>query len=103
MKICLILCLATLAISAPLTLEKEWQHWKQQHGKSYSNAVEESMRRAVWFRTYYHIQEHNIAASNSYQLGLNAFADMVRLAFNVGWILIINNTVLLKDTQRILN
>ena len=81
MRFCLILCLATAAIAAPLALEEEWQQWKQQHGKSYSNEVEESMRRAVWFRTYHHIQQHNNAASDLYQLGLNAFADMVRISF----------------------
>ena len=81
MKVCLILCLATVAISAPLALEEEWQQWKQQHGKSYSNEVEESMRRVVWFRTFHHIQEHNNDASNLYQLGLNSLADMVSLSF----------------------
>lgn len=81
MKVCLVLCLATVAISAPLALEEEWYQWKQQHGKSYSTEVEESMRRAVWFRTFHHIQQHNNAASNLYQLGLNSFADMVRMPF----------------------
>lgn len=79
MKVLVMLYLTTLAASAPLALEEEWQQWKQEHGKSYTNEVEESMRRAVWFRTYNLIQEYN-EAGNSHQLGLNAFADMVRFS-----------------------
>lgn len=78
MKVLVVLYITTLAASAPLALEEEWQQWKQEHGKSYTNEVEESMRRAVWFRTYNFIQEYNNEAGNSHQLGLNAFADMVR-------------------------
>lgn len=77
MRLCSILCLATLAVSAPLAVEEKWQQWKQQHGKIYPNEVEESMRRAVWFRTYHYIHEHNTAGSHSYQLGVNRFADTV--------------------------
>lgn len=78
MKVLIVLCLATLAVSAPLALEEQWQKWKQEHGKSYSNEVEESMRRAVWFRAYHYIQEHNSQSSNTFQLALNALSDMVR-------------------------
>lgn len=77
MQLCVLLCLATLAASSPLALEEEWQQWKQQHGKTYSSEVEESVRRAVWFRTFHHIQEHN-RGSHPYELGLNEFADIVR-------------------------
>jgi hypothetical protein len=76
MKVFIVLCLATLALSAPLALEEQWQKWKLQHGKSYSNDVEESMRRAVWFRSYHYIQEHNSQTSNSFQLALNSLSDM---------------------------
>ena len=76
MKFCIVLCLATVALSAPLALEEEWYKWKQQHGKAYSDDVEESVRRAVWFRTFHHIQEHN-EGSHPYKLGLNKFADIV--------------------------
>ena len=78
MKLCVILCLATLAASSPLALEEEWQQWKQQHGKTYLSEVEESVRRAVWFRTFHHIQEHN-SGSPPYKIGLNKFADIVRV------------------------
>lgn len=77
MKLCLIVCLATISLSSPLALHEEWQQWKQQHAKTYANDVEESVRRAVWFRAYHNIEEHNNAKSNLYHLGLNRFADMV--------------------------
>lgn len=76
MKLCIVLCLATVALSTPLALKEEWQQWKEQHGKTYSDDVEESVRHAVWFRTFHHIQEHN-KGSHPYKLGLNKFADMV--------------------------
>ena len=78
MKLCILLCLVTLAVSAPLALEKEWEQWKRQHGKTYSDEIEESVRRSVWFRTFNHIQEHN-SAGHPYKLKLNKFADIVSL------------------------
>lgn len=76
-KLCLVLVLATLVLSARLELEEEWQQWKKQHGKSYADEVEESIRRAVWFRTYHYTKEHNRINSYSYNLGLNKFSDIV--------------------------
>ena len=76
MKLCIFLCLATLAMSAPLALDEEWKQWKSQHSKNYSDEIEESVRRAVWFRTFNHINEHS-NSGHSYKLGLNKFADMV--------------------------
>ena len=82
MRVYLLLSLVTLALSGPLALEKEWQQWKQQHGKQYADEVEESMRRAVWFRAYHLTQSHNNADMHSYTLGLNMFSDMVSVLIN---------------------
>ena len=90
------LCLATLAMSAPLGLEEEWQQWKLQHSKSYADEVEESMRRAVWFRAYHLIKEHNSQRTNSYHLSLNAFSDMVKTSNFDTYPLVIFG--LMKDT-----
>ena len=80
MKPCLVLCLfVTLTASSDLAVEEEWHQWKELHGKSYADEIEESMRRSVWSLAYHHIQEHNSASDHSYQLGLNRFADMVRI------------------------
>ena len=76
MKLHILLCLVPLAVCAPLALEKEWEQWKRQHGKVYFDAIEESVRRAVWFRTFNEIQEHN-SADHLYKLELNKFADIV--------------------------
>ena len=77
MKLLLIFSLATLALSAPSVLDEDWQQWKQKHGIKYVNKEEESIRRAVWFRAFKHIVEHNEAGIHSYSLGLNKFSDMV--------------------------
>ena len=77
MKFFLVLSLVGLALSAPFAQEKDWQQWKRRHGKKYVNEVEESIRRAVWFRTFKHIEEHNKDDAYSYSLGLNKFSDMV--------------------------
>ena len=76
MKLCLILLLVGLALSAP-SVEDEWQRWKEKHGKKYSNEFEESIKKAVWFRAYKHTEEHNGAGVHTYTLGLNKFSDMV--------------------------
>ena len=75
MKFLLLLALTTLC-SATLQLNGEWEAWKREHGKSYTDDLEESLRHAIWFQNYHHIEEHN--KKESFQLGLNEFADLVR-------------------------
>ena len=77
MQLCLILSLVGLALAAPSSLEEDWQRWKKQHGKKYSSDVEESVRKAVWFRAHKHIEDHNGAGTYTYRMGLNKFSDMV--------------------------
>ena len=77
MQLCLILSLVGLALAAPSSLEEDWQRWKKQHGKKYSNDVEESVRKAVWFRAHKHIEDHNGAGTHTYRMRLNKFSDMV--------------------------
>lgn len=60
-----------------LQLEEEWLVWKRQHAKIYSYR-DESSKWKVWRENYQKIQEHN-KANYSFTLGLNEFADMVRL------------------------
>ncbi|CAI8041681.1 Cathepsin L [Geodia barretti] len=68
---------ATLA-NYPI-LNGEWEAWKREHGKSYTDDLEESLRHAIWFQNYHHIEEHN--KKESFQLGLNEFADLTREQF----------------------
>ena len=76
-RVSLVFSLAILTLSASLPLEEEWHQWKMKHGKQYFNELEESQRKAVWFRTYHLVQEHNSGGSAPYQLRINKFADMV--------------------------
>ena len=76
MKVLLLLALATLG-TASLQLKNEWEAWKREHGKSYADDMEESLRHAIWFQNYHYIEEHN--KKESFQLGLNKFADLVQL------------------------
>ena len=76
MKFLFLLALTTLC-SAALQLKDEWEAWKRDNGKSYADDLEESLRHAIWFQNYHHIKEHN--KKESFQLGLNTFADLVRL------------------------
>ena len=73
----IVISLAGLAVAAPFELEENWKQWKAKHGKKYANEVEESIRKAVWFRTFKHIDKHNRADTHTYSLGLNKFSDMV--------------------------
>ena len=76
-RVGLVFSLAILTLSNSLSTEDEWQQWKKQHEKHYSSDIEESQRRAVWFRAYNLVQEHNNEDGSPYQLRINKFADMV--------------------------
>ena len=76
-KVSLVFSLAILTLSVSLPAEDDWQQWKKQHEKHYSSDMEESQRRAVWFRAHNLVQEHNNGGSSPYQLRINKFADMV--------------------------
>lgn len=78
MKILLLLSIAVLS-SARMQLKNEWEVWKREHGKAYADSLEESLRHAVWFQNFHHVQEHN--KKESFKLDLNEFADLVRLMF----------------------
>ena len=79
MKILLLLAISALT-SASLQLNNEWEAWKREHGKSYADNLEESLRHAIWFQNYHFIDAHN--EKESFQLSLNEFADLV-WAFDV--------------------
>ena len=76
MKILILLALIALS-TAQLQLREEWEAWKREHGKSYADDMEESLRHAIWFQNYHYIEVHN--KEKSFKLGLNEFADLVRI------------------------
>ena len=59
-------------------LQEEWAEWKRTHSKFYSSAQEEGERLEIWQANYKKIMEHN-TANKSFTLGLNEFADLVRV------------------------
>jgi cathepsin L len=66
----------TLALD--VTLNQNWQLWKNANNKQYSGA-EETARRAIWESNLKIVQEHNIEADlgvHTFWLGMNAYADM---------------------------
>ena len=64
---------------APLshcTTDFLWDSWKVEHKKTYSNEIEEQMRRDIWNSNFRLIEEHN-RGNHSYTLALNHLADLV--------------------------
>ena len=59
-------------------LDSEWDAWKTQHGVVYKDSEYEGRRRQVWEDNYNTIEEHNRGGNNTFKLGLNTFADLVR-------------------------
>ncbi|XP_049320221.1 procathepsin L-like [Astyanax mexicanus] len=59
--------------------DKEFESWKQEHGKSYGSEEEESQRKMSWLTSRKLVLEHNKLAEQgleSYTLEMNEFADM---------------------------
>ena len=63
--------------TASLQLKNDWETWKREHGKTYADVLEESLRHAIWFQNYHYIEDHN--KRESFTLALNEFADLVRV------------------------
>jgi len=67
-----------------LDFDKEWDLFKDVHGKVYKDQAEELYRRRVWQSHVMYIQEHNEAyrrGEHSYYLGENEFMDMSNKEF----------------------
>lgn len=71
----LVLCSAFIVHAS--TVHKEWEQWKLQYGKNYSNTVEEQARKGVWIRNYHRISWHN-QQQKSFSIAPNQFADLVK-------------------------
>ena len=62
-------------------LDTEWHSWKARHGVVYQDSIQEDLKRRVWEDNYHFIEEHN-RGNQTYKLGLNRFADLVRAVIN---------------------
>ena len=63
---------------ANIALSDQWQEWKQKHEKFYEKVEQESSYHKIWNQNYQYVKEHN-RGDHSFKLGLNEFADMVRV------------------------
>ena len=76
------LLLSSVALCSP-HIEEEWEVWRQDYKKVYMDALDEQSHKAIWMANYHKVTEHN-DGGHSYTLGLNEFADMVRISAT-GW------------------
>ncbi|KAF5740806.1 low-temperature-induced cysteine proteinase [Tripterygium wilfordii] len=58
-----------------------FETWCKQHGKSYSSEQEKLYRLKVFEDNYEFVTKHNDLGSSSYELSLNAFADLTHHEF----------------------
>jgi len=65
----------------PAHQQSEFQQWKAQHGKTYDSAIEESYRERVFRQNLAQIEAHNSDVTQTYQKGVNQFADMTQEEF----------------------
>ncbi|CAF3862364.1 unnamed protein product [Adineta steineri] len=87
MRSILILVLIAFTLSSTcardIILNRQWNLWKNQFNKSYTN-VEERLRRMIWEKNLKLVEEHNLRADlglHSYRLGMNQFADLANEEF----------------------
>uniref|UniRef100_A0A8C9RA64 Cathepsin S, ortholog 1 n=1 Tax=Scleropages formosus TaxID=113540 RepID=A0A8C9RA64_SCLFO len=77
--LCLPVIVALCHASPDTTLNDQWELWKSQHEKMYTEQVrKEAHRRLVWEKNLRLIEKHNREASlglHSFTMGLNHFAD----------------------------
>ena len=65
------------AVAQGLTVkEEEWQSWKEQHGKEFTNEEEEKLRLGIWMSNLAAIEEHN-RQNHNFTLKMNHFGDLV--------------------------
>ncbi|XP_010884910.2 uncharacterized protein LOC105019996 [Esox lucius] len=60
-------------------VDKEFETWKEKHGKTYDSSEEEAKRKNIWLATRRRVMEHNQKAANgsvSWTMGLNSFSDL---------------------------
>ena len=60
-----------------ITLDKQWQKWKSEHGKLYADLEEEQARKDIWLHNYHQIVQHNQNEKSYFFVGLNQFSDLV--------------------------
>jgi hypothetical protein len=63
------------SVPIPALVQQIFETWKVTYGKSYNSDVELLFRLETFYKAYTKIESHN-ASGQSYQMGLNRFADL---------------------------
>ncbi|KAJ8665127.1 hypothetical protein QAD02_006789 [Eretmocerus hayati] len=81
-----VVALAALSQATPqVLLKSEWQKFKSNFVKMYSNSIEEQLRMNIFMENYKMIAEHNAKYEKglvTYELGINQFSDMLPEEFS---------------------
>ena len=63
-----------------ITLDEDWEMWKERYDKKYDNKTGELNRRMIWEENFKMINLHNLQYSmgmHTYTMGMNFYSDMV--------------------------
>jgi len=90
MQIIAVLALAVAAVCAT-TLDAEWAAWKQQYGKQYLSAEEDTVRKEIFAKNLAYINKHN-TEGHSFELGMNQFGDLTNAEYQARYLRPMNAT-----------
>ncbi|CAH1392203.1 unnamed protein product [Nezara viridula] len=75
----IVLLLFVVASCCALPTPDDWESYKAQFSKSYSDQAQDQMRKEIYLKNKKFVEEHNKkheAGLVSYRLGLNNFSDL---------------------------
>jgi len=78
--ILLSLLASAYAVSFFEVVIEEWEHWKLQHGKNYTNPEEEKFRMKIFMENSKRISQHNsrfLLGHHAYKLEMNHYGDLL--------------------------
>ena len=83
LRLLLVSIAALVVVATPIpdhTLDKDWEMWKDYHGKKYDDKHSELKRRMIWEENLNTINRHNLEyrmGMHTYTMGMNFYSDMV--------------------------
>ncbi|KAM9432444.1 cystein proteinase inhibitor protein salarin-like isoform 2-T4 [Salvelinus alpinus] len=60
-------------------VDKEFEEWKEEHGKKYKSKEEEAKRKKIWLESRTRVIEHNKkydSGESTYHCGMNHMSDL---------------------------
>ena len=91
LRLLLVSIAALVVVATPipdLTLDKDWEMWKDYYDKNYDDKHSELERRMIWEKNLNKINLHNLEYSmgmHTYTLGMNFYGDMVSLNVQINF------------------